>query len=203
MTSINTQLIETLKSQYEALEFKIQEIKDSNNFFSPADFLDFYDYRERHFNLSDVLTSVLNHENITLFPDIKQKFQELESLFLKEQERINLLNSELNSLKKEQEQLVTQLRSLFKEQYLVQFNKAYISENNLKPEVQIFTEQFKNCKSYKKYEDKFVIVLESKISRDEIVEIIKNNYTNFNPNIKGTISIEKADITFYNYQHFI
>lgn len=203
MTSINTQLIETLKSQYEALESKIQEIKNSNKLFSPYDFFVGYDDRDRRFDLSDVLTESLNHEYINSFPDIKQKFHELESLLLKEQEKINLISLELLSLSKEQENLVKQLRSLFKELYLVEFNKAYISENNLKPEIQIFTEQFKDCKSYKKYEDKFVIVLESKISRDEIVEIIKNNYSNFNHNIKGTISIEKAHITFYNYQNFI
>ncbi len=204
MTSINTQLIETLKSQFEVLESKIQEImKNSNKLFSPYDFFVCYDDRDRHFDLSNVLTESLNHEYINSFPDIKQKIQELESLLLKEQEKINLISLELLSLSKEQENLVKQLRSLFKEYYLVQFNKAYTSENQLKPEVQIFLEQFKNCKSYKKYEDKFVIVLESKIYRDEVFSIIKNNYADFDPNIKGTVSIEKAHITFYNYTNFI
>lgn len=203
MTSIDSQLIETLKAQYEAIESKIQEIKNSNKLFSPSDFFDFYDYRDRHFNFSDVLTSALNHEDVNLFPEVKQKIHELQSLLLKEQDKVNLIHSELNSLKKEQEQIVTQLRSLFKDIYIVEFNKAYAAENILKHEVQTFVEIFKHCKSYKQYTDKFHVVFEHKVSLDEVINIIKNNYANVDPNFKGTITIKKADINFHNYQNYI
>lgn len=199
---MSTQIIESLKSQFDSIELQINELRNSKESVSPLH-IDFID--DLYLNFGAILKYLEENEDFSHFPKIKEQISKLSQVSHEENKTYLNACEKIKQLKSAQEELTLQLRTFFPDYYTLQINKAYDKQGKLTPEVEVLLKLYPHLKSHKKYdyEDKFIIYFEEPITKEFLLSVVKLNVTNFNPNFKGLISIEKTIINFYNYQHFI
>lgn len=200
---MSTQIIESLKSQFESLELQIKEllILKSASSLLQITIID----HDISFDFQDILDSLQENQKLNNFPKIKDEISKLQELSQEENKKYLNVCEQIKQLELKKEELTLQLSSFFPDYYTLQINAAYDKQGKLIPEVEALLKLYPHLKSHKKYShgDKFIIYFEKPITKNSLLSVVKEYVTDFNPNFKGLISIEKTIVNFHNYQHFI
>ncbi len=198
---MSTQIIDSLKSQFDSIELQIKDLLNSKESVSPLHIKIIDD--DLSFDFEDILDYLQDNHAMNQFPNIQEQIVKLQQLAQEENKKYLNTCEKIKQLKSLQEELTCHLKSLFTDKYNLEIHKAYDKLGNLKNEVQVLLKLYPELKFYKKYGDKLVIVFTQKITKNSLIEQIKSNTDNLDPNFKGTISIEKVCITFNNYHDYL